>query len=58
MRAYATGLVDTEKVIRVELQEALVKAALDKAIYDHAALLSGVDMVVGKSFQDALTQAK
>jgi outer membrane protein len=55
MRAYENGQVDTEKIIRVELQEALVKASLDKAIYDHVALESGVDMVVGKSFQTALT---
>ena len=54
MRAYENGQVDTEKVIRVELQEALVKASLDKAIFDHVALRSGVDMVVGKNFQSAL----
>lgn len=54
MRAYEAGMVDTEKVIRVELQEALVKAALDKSIYDHMALGSAVDMAVGKSFQAAL----
>lgn len=58
MRAYDTGMVDTEKVIRVEIQEALVRAALDKAIYDHIALESGIDMVVGKSFEAALTSAK
>lgn len=58
MRAYENGQVDTEKVIRVELQEALVKASLDKAIYDHAALRSGVDMVVGKNFQAALATTK
>jgi outer membrane protein len=54
MRAYENGQVDTEKVIRVELQEALVKASLDKAIYQHVALESGVDLIVGKSFQAAL----
>jgi outer membrane protein TolC len=55
LRAYENGQVDTEKIIRVELQEALVKAALDKAIYDRVVLQAGVDMVVGKSFQTALT---
>jgi outer membrane protein TolC len=58
MRGYQQGLIETEKVIRVELQEALVKAALDRSIYDHAALESGVDMVVGKNFQAALTSTK
>jgi outer membrane protein len=55
MRAYENGQVDTEKVIRAELQEALVKASLDKALYDRVVLQSGVTLVVGKSFQAALT---
>ncbi|MFP5229872.1 MAG: TolC family protein [Acidobacteriota bacterium] len=58
MRAYQEGMVATEKVIRVELQEALVQAALDKAIYDHTALESHVDLVVGRSFEDALTSSR
>jgi hypothetical protein len=44
-------LVSTEKVIRAQLQEALVTAARDKAIYDHRALQSSIDLVVGKSVQ-------
>jgi outer membrane protein TolC len=51
VRAYQSGLVSTEKVIRAQLQEALVTAARDKAIYDHRALQSSIDLVVGKSVQ-------
>ncbi len=54
LRGYQTGLVATEKVIRAQLQEALVTAARDKAIYDHLALQSGIDLVVGKSVQAEL----
>ena len=54
MRGYQTGLIATEKVIRTQLQEALVKAAHDKAIYDHVELQSKIDTVVGKSVQTAL----
>jgi outer membrane protein TolC len=54
MRGYQTGLIATEKVIRAQLQDALVKAAHDKAIYDHAALQSKIDTVVGKSVQSAI----
>jgi len=51
LRGYQAGLVATEKVIRAQLQEALVTAAHDKAIYDHIALQSKIDLVVGKSVQ-------
>jgi outer membrane protein TolC len=40
-RGYQSGLVATEKVIRAQLQEALVTAARDKAEYDHLALQAG-----------------
>ena len=53
LRGYQTGLVATEKVIRAQLQEALVTAAHDKAVYDHMALQSRIDLVVGKSVQAA-----
>jgi outer membrane protein TolC len=54
-RGYQSGLVATEKVIRAQLQEALVTAARDKAEYDHLALQAGIDLVVGKSVEDALS---
>jgi len=51
LRGYQSGLVATEKVIRAQLQEALVTAAHDKAVYDHLALQARIDVVVGKSVQ-------
>jgi len=51
LRGYQTGLVTTEKVIRAQLQEALVTAAHDKAVYDHQTLQARIDLVVGKSVQ-------
>jgi outer membrane protein TolC len=56
LRGYESGLVATEKVIRAQLQEALVTAAYEKAVYDHAALKSRIDLVVGKSVQVELNQ--
>jgi hypothetical protein len=56
MRGYQTGLVATEKVIRVQLQQALVTAAHDKAVYDHRALQARIDLVVGNGVQAELTQ--
>jgi outer membrane protein len=55
LRGYQTGLVATEKVIRAQLQEALVTAAHDKAVYDHMALQSRIDLIVGKSVQAELS---
>lgn len=46
-RAYENGLVDTEKVIRAQIVEALMTAQYDKACYDCAALKSRIDMIVG-----------
>jgi outer membrane protein TolC len=54
LRGYQSGLVATEKVIRAQLQEALVTAAHDKAIYDHLALQTKIDLVVGKSVEAGL----
>jgi outer membrane protein TolC len=58
LRGYQTGLVATEKVIRAQLQEALVTAARDKAIYDHLELQSRIDLVVGKSVQEELSPSR
>ncbi len=55
LRGYQSGLIATEKVIRAQLQEALVTAAHDKAIYDHLALQTQMDLVVGKSVQSELS---
>jgi outer membrane protein TolC len=55
LRGYQTGLIATEKVIRAQLQEALVTAGHDKAVYDHIALQSKIDLVVGKSVETELS---
>jgi outer membrane protein TolC len=54
LRGYQSGLVTTEKVIRAQLQQALVTAAHDKAIYDHLDLQTRIDLVVGKSVEAEL----
>jgi outer membrane protein TolC len=54
LRGYQSGLVATEKVIRAQIQEALVTAAHDKAVFDHLALQTRLEMVVGKSVQTEL----
>lgn len=46
-RAYQHGLVETEKVIRAQLMEALMSAQHYKARYDHLALQSQLDLIVG-----------
>lgn len=46
-RAYETGLVETEKVIRAQLVEALMSAQHYMARYQHTALLSQLGLVVG-----------
>lgn len=46
-RAYQNELVETEKVIRAQLVEALMQAQHYKARYDHIALLSQLDLLVG-----------
>jgi outer membrane protein len=54
-RAYQQGLVETEKVIRAQLVEALMTAQHYKACYDHVALQSRLNLIVGtevlKTFQ-------
>ena len=56
-RAYESGLVDTARVIRVQLQEALVSATYYKAVYEHLALESSIDLVVGTEIQDKFNSA-
>jgi len=46
-RAYQNELVETEKVIRAQLVEALMKAQHYKTCYDHVALQSQLATVVG-----------
>jgi len=53
-RAYEAGLLATEKIIRAQLQEALVSASYYKAVYEHRALQSQIDLVVGKAIRDEL----
>lgn len=53
-RGYSAGMLTTEKVIRAELQEALVEAAYDKAVYEHRALQSQIDLVVGSGIEREL----
>jgi hypothetical protein len=54
-RAYENELVETEKVIRAQLMEALMQAQHYKALYDHIALKSQLNLLVGtevvKQFQ-------
>ena len=57
LRGYQSGLVTTEKVIRAQLQEALLTATHDKARYDHLDLQTRMDLVVGNGF-DAAWSAK
>lgn len=46
-RAYQHGLVETEKVIRAQLMEAFMSAQHYRALYEHLALQSRLDLVVG-----------
>ena len=46
-RAYENELVETEKVIRAQLMEALMMAQHYKARYDHVAWQSQLDLLVG-----------
>jgi outer membrane protein TolC len=46
-RAYENELVETEKVVRAQLMEALMQAQHYKARYDHVALQSQLNLLVG-----------
>jgi len=47
-RAYQSELIETEKVIRAQLFEAMMTAQHLKARYDHVAIESQISLVVGK----------
>ena len=53
-RAYENGLVETEKVIRAQLVEALMTAQHYMARYQYTALLSQLGLVVGAEVQQKL----
>jgi outer membrane protein TolC len=53
-RAYESELVETEKVIRAQLFEALMIAQYDKARYDLVAIESQISLVVGKEIAGRL----
>lgn len=57
-RAYHEELVETEKVIRAQLMEALMSAQHFKARYDYAVLLSQLSLTVGKEIGERLAPAK
>jgi len=53
-RAYESGLVETEKVIRAQMVEALMSAQHYAARYEYVALLSQLSLVVGTEVQQRL----
>ena len=53
-RAYQNELVETEKVIRAQLMEALMSAQHYKARYDHLALQSQLNLIVGTEVLEKL----
>ena len=53
-RAYQSELVETEKVIRTQLFEALMIAQYEKARYDLIAIESQVSLLVGKEIAGRL----
>ncbi|QOY91936.1 TolC family protein [Paludibaculum fermentans] len=54
-RAYQNELVDTEKVIRAQLFEALMSAQFYKTRYDHVAIESQLSVVIGKEVRERIT---
>ncbi len=57
-RAYQNELVETEKVIRAQLMEALMSAQHLKARYDYVALMSGLSLVVGRELDEKLKSVR
>lgn len=55
-RAYASELVETEKVIRAQLMEALMTAQHYKARYDYICTLSQLSVIVGTEVRDQLAR--
>lgn len=53
-RAYQHGLVETEKVIRAQLMDALMSAQHYKAQYDHIAIQSQMNLIVGTEWLNRL----
>ena len=53
-RAYENGLVETDKVIRAQLVEALMSAQHYAARYQYAALMSQLNLAVGAEVQQKL----
>jgi hypothetical protein len=51
-RAYQSELVETEKVIRAQLLEALMTAQSLKSRYDYVAIESQLSLVVGKEIAE------
>jgi outer membrane protein TolC len=56
-RAYQSGLIETEKVIRAQMVEALMSAQYYKARYDHLTLESQIDTIVGKEIAGQIRSA-
>jgi outer membrane protein TolC len=54
-RAYENGLVETDKVIRAQLVEALMSAQHYAARYQYTALLSQLNLIVGTEVQQKLS---
>ena len=54
IRAYQYELVETEKVIRAQLMDALMSAQHYKVRYDHIALLSQLNLMVGTEVLNTL----
>jgi len=57
-RAYENGLVETDKVIRAQLVEALMSAQHYAARYQYVALLSQLNLVVGTEVQQKLSSVR
>ena len=57
-RAYQNELVETEKVIRAQLVEALMSAQHFKTRYDHIALQSQLNLLVGTEILSQLKQTQ
>ncbi len=57
-RGYANGLLTTEKMIRTQMQRAVVSSAYYKAVYDHRALQSQIDTTVGRQVQEEINNAR
>jgi outer membrane protein TolC len=56
-RGYQNGIVETEKVIRAQLTEALMSAQHYKAAYDHIVLQSQIELLVGTELLKRLQPA-